>query len=83
MFQALPTGNLKWVHSKPLPSLHKLELEADSKTGHALEVDMYLPREHHKNLKEFPPLCERTTIFLEELSLFDIKCNRDPDRPEK
>jgi hypothetical protein len=61
MSQILPTGTFKWVHSKLLPNLHKLELKPDSKTGYTLEVDMHLPREHHKNLKDFPPLCERTT----------------------
>jgi hypothetical protein len=43
---------------------------------------MHLPREHHDNLKEFLPLCERTTISLEELSPFDKKCICDPNKPQ-
>jgi hypothetical protein len=81
MSQILPTGNFKWVRSKQLANLHELELEPDSQTGYILEVDMHLPKQHHKNLKDFPPLCERTTISLEELSPFDKKCNRDPNKP--
>jgi hypothetical protein len=81
MSQILPTGNFKWVHFKHLANLHKLELKPNSQTGYTLEVDMHLPRKHHENLKDFPPLCKRTTISLEELSPFDKKCNRDPNKP--
>jgi hypothetical protein len=81
MSQVLPTGTIKWVYSKLLPNLHKLELKPDSKTGYTLEVDIHLPREHHENLKDFPPLCERTTIPVEDLSPFDKKC-RDPNKPQ-
>jgi hypothetical protein len=48
MSQILPTGNLKWVHAERLPDLHKMKLGSTSKTGYALEVDMYLPREHQR-----------------------------------
>jgi hypothetical protein len=83
MSQILPTGNLKWVHAEHLRDLHKMKLGATSKTGYALEVDMYLPRKHHDKLKDFPPLCEKTVIPVEELSPFDLKCNRNSDEPVK
>jgi hypothetical protein len=83
MSQILPTGNLKWVHAEHLPDLHKMKLGSTSKTEYALEVDMYLPREHHDKLKDFPPLFEKTVIPVEELSPFDLKCNRNSDEPVK
>jgi hypothetical protein len=79
MSQILPTGNLTWVHAEHLPDPHKMKLGSTSKTGYALEVDLYLPREHHDKLKDFPPLCEKTVIPVEELSPFDPKCNRNSD----
>jgi hypothetical protein len=82
MSQILPFGNFKWVHSKHLATLHKLEIKSDSPTGYTLEVDMHLPRERHEALKDFPPVCERTTIPVEDLSPFDEKCNRDPLKPQ-
>jgi hypothetical protein len=82
MSQILPTKNFHWVHSSLVRKLLKLDLKSDSETGYTLEVDMHLPREQHKNLKDFPPVCERTTIPVEDLSPFDHKCNRDPSKPQ-
>ena len=76
MSKILPTGNFKWVHDDNLPDLPNRPVGICSKTGYTLEVDLHLPQKHHEKLKDFPPLCERTTLPLKELSPFDFKCNR-------
>ena len=76
MSKILPTGNFKWVHDDNLSDLPNIHVGTSSKTGYTLEVDLHLPEKYHDNLKDFPPLCERTTIPLKDLSPFDFKCNQ-------
>jgi len=68
MSRSLPTGNFSWVAKGLLDNLPSRKIADQDKTGYTLEIDMHLPPEHHKKLKDFPPVCERTIISASECS---------------
>ena len=83
MCQALPEKDFAWVADHKLGNLPCENVEQNDKKGYTLEVDMYLPREHHRALVDFPPLAERRLIPEKELSPYDAHMIKRADGWDK
>ena len=72
MMQCLPVGEFEWLTQDDIRTKMTLpkicSLLHDSKCGYILEIDMYLPEEHHDKMSDYPVAPEKKPVIGTQLS---------------
>ena len=70
--QSLPVGNFKWMTTNNIQTKMTLEkirpLPEGSKRGYILEVNMYLSKECHEKMADYPVAPEKKPVHGTQLS---------------
>ena len=81
MMQCLPIGGFKWMTAREIMTLMTLEkirsIPEDSKRGYILEVDMYLPKDCHDKMSDYPVAPEKKPVSGTQLSQYQRQILRD------